>query len=172
RPRCLIASTTRGLPISQRRHGGATSGSLSAEQLRAWPPGRWPFRSSGGKGGAGRGAFLFYRGASNGLLQLVGEGVARAAHRAHRIGLGAAHHRLAQTADMHVDRPLVDIDVAAPYAVEQLRPAEDATWALHEKLEQAKFGRPEMHLAAIPRHAMRFTIELDIAGGEQLRCAL
>src|SRR6188474_2330908 len=99
-----------------------------------------------------------HRSSSDGLLQLVGEGVAGAAHGANRIGFGAAHHRLAQTANMDVDRTLIDIDVAAPYAVQQLRAAEHPARALHEKLEQPELGRAEMHLASVPRHAMGLAI--------------
>ena len=57
----------------------------------------------------------------NGLFKLVGEGVARATHGAHRVLLGSAHHRLAQAADMNVDGALIDIDVAAPNPVEHAR---------------------------------------------------
>ncbi len=42
------------------------------------------------------------------------EGIAGAAHGADRVGLTAAHQRLAQAADVHVDGTLVDIDVPAP----------------------------------------------------------
>ena len=67
---------------------------------------------------------------------------------------------------MDVDRTLIDIDVAAPYTVEQLRPTEHAAWALHEKFEQTKLGWSEMHLAAVARHPMRLPVELDVAGGK------
>src|SRR4029078_3112442 len=101
-----------------------------------------------------------------GLFELVGEGVASAPHRAHGVGLVPPHHCLAQAPDMHIDGTLVDIDVAAPDAVKELRPAEHAARALYEELEQAKLGRPEMYLPAVPRHPVRVTIKLDVANAQ------
>ena len=88
-----------------------------------------------------------------------------------RIGsrLAAAVERLAQPADMHVHGALVDIDVAAPDAVEQLLAREDAAGALHQEFEQPEFGRPEPDLAAAARHAVRLAVELDVAGAEDCR---
>src|SRR5262245_18738342 len=73
---------------------------------------------------------------------------------------------------MHIDGALIDIHVAAPHAVKQLRPAEHPTWTLHEKFEQAKLGGPEMHLPAVPRHSIRFPVELDVAAAEHRSNAL
>ena len=50
----------------------------------------------------------------------VVERIARPAHGADRISHAPAIDRLAQPADMHVHGALVDIDFAAPDAVEQL----------------------------------------------------
>ena len=52
---------------------------------------------------------------------------------------------------MHVDGALVDIDVAAPHAVEQLLAREDAARALHQELQQLELGRAEMELACRAR---------------------
>jgi hypothetical protein len=73
---------------------------------------------------------------------------------------------------MHVDGTLVDIDVAAPHAVEQLLAAVDAARALHQEFEQAELGRAEMHLAPGARHALLLAVELEIAGAEHARDAL
>src|ERR1700681_2685483 len=73
---------------------------------------------------------------------------------------------------MHIDRALVDIDIASPHPVEQLGAAEHAAGALHEELEQPELSWTEMHLAAVPRHPMRFPIELDIAHAEDRGDAL
>jgi hypothetical protein len=55
-----------------------------------------------------------------GLAEAVVERIAGAAHGADRVGLMAAVERLAQAADVDVDGALVDVDVGAPHAVEQL----------------------------------------------------
>ena len=83
------------------------------------------------------------------------EHVARAAHGAHRIGLVAADQRLAQPTDMDIDGALVDIGVAAPDAVEQLRARQHPPRALQQEFEQPELGRSEPHLRGAARDAMR-----------------
>src|ERR1700760_2732531 len=94
-----------------------------------------------------------------GLGEAIVERVTRAAHGADRILLAARIEQLAQAADVHVDGALVDIDVAAPDAVEQLLAREHAARMLQEKLEQAVLGRPEIDRPAGTRHAALLTIE-------------
>lgn len=59
------------------------------------------------------------------------KGIARAAHRTQRIIAASGHERFAQPAHMHINRPAIDIDVAAPYPVQQLLTREYAAGALH-----------------------------------------
>src|SRR4026209_936340 len=101
--------------------------------------------------------------ALGGLFELVGEGVASAPHGAHGVGLVPPNHCLAQAPDMHIDGTLAAIDAAGPGAVKELRPAEHTARALHEELEQAKLGRPEMYLPAVRRHPARVTLKLGVA---------
>src|SRR5262249_3639627 len=86
-----------------------------------------------------------------------------------RILLAARVEQLAQAADMHVDRALVDVDVAAPDAVEQLLARKYPSRMLEEKLEQAIFGRSEIDRPARARDAALLAVELDVAIGEQGR---
>src|ERR1700749_3516171 len=90
------------------------------------------------------------------LGEAVVQRVAGAAHGADRILLAARIEQLAQAADMHVDGTLVDIDVAAPAAVEQLLAREYPARMLQEEFEQPIFGRPEVDRAARARHAALF----------------
>src|SRR5262249_39165500 len=82
------------------------------------------------------------------LAEPVVERVAGATHGADRIDVVAAIERLAQPPDVDVDGALVDVDLAAPDPVEQLLAREHAAGPLHQKLEQAIFGRPEIDRAA------------------------
>ena len=75
--------------------------------------------------------------------------VPRAAHGADGVGLLAAVDGLAQAPDMDVDGALVDIDLGAPDAVEQLLAREHAARPLHQKFQQAVFGRPQIDGAAL-----------------------
>src|SRR3954464_10871057 len=84
---------------------------------------------------------------SSHLSEAVVEGVAGAADGPDRIGLVAAVERLAQAADMDVDGALVDVDLAAPHAVEQLLAREHAARPLHQEFEQTILGRPEIDRA-------------------------
>src|ERR1051325_692907 len=66
------------------------------------------------------GSASFTRGISVRRAEAVVERVAGATHRANRIGGVAAVDRLAQASDVDIHRALVDIDIGAPHAVEQL----------------------------------------------------
>src|SRR5262249_31909301 len=81
----------------------------------------------------------------------VVEGVTGAAHGADRVRSPPAIQSLAQAPDVHVNGALIDIDVAAPNAVEQLLAREHAAGALHQKFEQAELGGSEWNLAAAAR---------------------
>ena len=92
------------------------------------------------------------KGPTNFLLHLrkaVVERVAGAAHGADRILLAAGIEQLAQAADMHVDGALVDIDVAAPDAVQQFLARERAAGMPRKKSSRRysvgprSIGRPE-----------------------------
>ena len=63
------------------------------------------------------------------------ERVAGAAHGADRVLLTAGVEQFAQPPDMYVHGALVDIDIAAPDAVEQLLTREHAAGMLQEKFE-------------------------------------
>ena len=64
---------------------------------------------------------------------------------------------------MDVDGALVDIDLGAPDAVEQLLAGEHPAGPLHQELEQPVFGRPELDLAAGARYPLLLAIKLDVA---------
>src|SRR5579862_1959787 len=100
------------------------------------------------------------------LAKPVVERIAGAAHGADRIDGVAAVERLAQAADMDVNGALVDIDVAAPHAVEQLLAGKHPAGAFHEEFEQAELGRAEIDRAGRSRHALLFAIELEVADVE------
>src|ERR1700687_3616197 len=97
------------------------------------------------------------------LRNPVVQRVAGAAHGADRILLAAGIEQFAQAADMHVDGALVDIDIAAPDAVEQLLAAEHPAGMLEEEFQEAIFGRAEIDRPPRARDAALFAVELDIA---------
>src|SRR5579872_2051010 len=87
------------------------------------------------------------------LRKAVVERIACAAHGADRVLLAAGIEKLAQAADMHVHGALVDIDVAAPDAVEQLLAGKHAPGMFEKEFEQAVLGRPKIHRAPGARDA-------------------
>src|SRR6185437_258415 len=107
------------------------------------------------------------------LHEAIVQRVAGAAHGADRVLLAAGVQKLAQAADMDVDGALVDINVAAPDAVEQLLAGKHPPGMLEEKFQQAIFGRTEIDRTARARDAALFAVEFDVAigqyGGEPLR---
>src|SRR5580693_10069814 len=88
------------------------------------------------------------------LAEPIVERIAGAAHGADRIDGVTAVERLAQAADMDVDGPLVDIDVAAPHPVEQLLAGKHPAGTFHQEFEQAELGRAEIDRAGRARHAL------------------
>src|SRR5258708_28489523 len=89
--------------------------------------------------------------------------VAGAAHGADRILLAARIEQFAQPPDMHVHGAFVDIDIAAPDAVEQLLAAEHPARMLQEKLQEPAFGQAEIDRTARTRDATLLAVELDVA---------
>src|ERR1700681_2426773 len=104
------------------------------------------------------------------LREPVVERVAGAAHGADRILLAARIEQFAQPPDMHIHGALVDIDVAAPDAVEQLLAGKHPARMLEKNLQQPVFGRAEIDRTPRAPDAALLAIELDIAiaehGGE------
>src|SRR5690554_6808760 len=70
---------------------------------------------------------------------LAGETVARATHGLNQVLMRFAQG-LAQAADMHVNGAFLDIDIAAPYLVEQLATGIGALLVGHEELQQTILG--------------------------------
>src|SRR4029077_18625675 len=102
-------------------------------------------------------------GVSRALHEAVVERIAGAAHGADRVGGAAPVERLAQAADMDVDSAFVDVDVAAPDAVEQLLAREHAAGIFHQEFEQAEFRGAKRNVAAGAGDPLLLTIELDVA---------
>src|SRR6476660_10435034 len=78
----------------------------------------------------------------------------------------AAVDRLAQAADMHIDRSFVDVDVRTPDAIEQLLAGKHPPRPFHQEFEQPGFGRPEIDRTAIARDPFLFAIKFDVADAE------
>ena len=85
--------------------------------------------------------------------------IARAARGLDHLRALHRRQRLAQALDMHADRALLDEHMVAPHAVEQLRPAVHPLRVGHEEVQQAEFGRPDLDLAPVARHAARRRVE-------------
>src|SRR5439155_23942840 len=71
------------------------------------------------------------------LLRARGGAIPRAANRLHEAIVPEILERLAQAADVHVDRALLDVHVPAPDAIEQLIAGIDALGVRHEEFEHA-----------------------------------
>ena len=69
---------------------------------------------------------------------------------------------------MDVDCALVDVDVAAPYAVEQLLAENTRPGLCIRNSKQPELGRAEMNLASVRVDAMGLAVELDVARDQQV----
>src|SRR5262245_38520126 len=74
------------------------------------------------------------QGISLAVQLFVADRVACAAHRTDDVGQTAGVYRLAQAADMHVDRALVDVDGFTPDIVEELAAREHPSRMAHHEL--------------------------------------
>src|SRR5262245_18644190 len=86
-----------------------------------------------------------------------------APNRADHIGHPAIVDCFAKASDMHIDRPLVDVDGFAPNIVEQLAPRKDAARMLHHEFKQAEFRGAEPDLALFPINPVSLAVEHDVA---------
>src|SRR5437588_13077045 len=82
-------------------------------------------------------------------LTVAVERVTGRADRPDEVGPVARIERLAQAADVDVDRARVNVGVVRPDRVEQPLARKDAPGMLEEMLEQPELGRAERHL--LPR---------------------
>src|SRR3954454_21378626 len=69
---------------------------------------------------------------------------------------------------MHVDGPLVDIDITAPDPVQQLLAREDPPGAQHQEFEQLELGRSEMQFLAVASHAVLSAVEMQVMRQENV----
>ncbi len=69
---------------------------------------------------------------SQSTLGASAQGIARAAHRTQRIIAASRHQRFSQPAHMHIHRATVDVDVAAPHAIQKLLTAEHPARTFHQ----------------------------------------
>jgi len=76
------------------------------------------------------------------------QAVADAANGLDERVMAGRRERLAQSANVDVDRPLFDEYVIAPDLVEELAAAEDPGRVRHEEVQKAEFRRPELDGAA------------------------
>ena len=91
-------------------------------------------------------------GNANGSLSL--EAIARTAHRADRVDAPSLQQRLAQSADVHIDRALVDVHIVTPHPVEQLAAGKDPPRRLHLEVIRGSFqlfGTGAMGESTVPR---------------------
>src|SRR5260370_34979517 len=85
-----------------------------------------------------------------GRAALVGiERVSRRTDSADDIAVAGDVEGLAQSADMDIDRPRLDIDILAPHRIEELLTRINATGMQHEEAERTKFRRAEVNGLAI-----------------------
>ena len=68
---------------------------------------------------------------------------------------------------MHIDGARLDVDVRPPHRVEHLLAREHASRMLHQELEQAELGRPQMDRPAVAADAMRGEIHADVVKDER-----
>src|SRR5258706_4016011 len=102
------------------------------------------------------------RGPPSGLYAR-GKAVAGTAHRLDVGIAGVAFERLAETADVHIDGPLFQIDIASPDAIEQLFATVYTIGVQHEKFQQAVFSRPQCHGSASGADAVAGAIEHQLS---------
>jgi hypothetical protein len=108
------------------------------------------------------GSLPFLRGAPSAAKSFV-EGVTRAANGADRFRAISDIEGFAQASDMDIDRTFIDIDIAAPYGIEELLSRIDPTRRGHEEFQQPEFGGPQVNFLSCPVRAPGLSVEFDLA---------
>src|SRR3569623_1382015 len=67
--------------------------------------------------------------------------------------------RLAEAADVHIHGPLLHVNVAAPYPVQQLAAAVNPLGMGHEKMQQAELGGAERQIITLAGAALAGSIQ-------------
>src|SRR5579872_6380837 len=94
-------------------------------------------------------------------LRLVGEAVARAAHRLNVAIQTVRLERHAEPADADIDRAILDAGIAAPEPRDELLAAEDPLRAAHEELQHAKFGARQRQDLVVDGDPLALLVELQ-----------
>src|SRR3954464_7352502 len=95
------------------------------------------------------------------LLRAGREPIPRTAHGLNEAIVPEFFERLTKAPDVHIDRALLDIDVAAPDAIEELVALVHPLRVRHEELEHAVFGGAERHRLVAHEHAMARLVERE-----------
>jgi len=86
------------------------------------------------------------------------EGVARSSDGSDGVWSVRCADGFAQSADVNIDRALVDVDVTAPNIVEKLFTREHPPGTPHQELKQTELSRAEMKLRTATSHATGSTV--------------
>ena len=82
------------------------------------------------------------------------EAVAAASNGLNELMVTAGLEGFAKVADMHIDRPLADMNVSAPDEIEQLVTTVNAFRMGHEEMKQPELRRPKIKIALVGRNSM------------------
>ena len=100
------------------------------------------------------------------------ERVAGATYGADGVRFRAAHQRLAQAANVHINGATVDEHVTSPNAIKQLLARQHAAAILHKERQQTKFRRAQSHVAGPAHHPMGGAVEHDVTRTQRVGDAL
>src|SRR5688572_10873265 len=121
---------------------------MTARRARRYPP---PSRS-GSVTSEGKRKYRTSLGVQCRIVELVPD----SAHGQDQLGLAVvALDPRPQAPDVHVDRPRLDVRVATPDQIEQLRAFEDAVRMAHEEREELELPEAQLHLLAVEKRLVR-----------------
>jgi hypothetical protein len=101
--------------------------------------------------------------------RLFHKGVPDRPHRPDEIGTTRGAKRMPEAANMNIDRPGAEVNVARPGRGLKLAAGVDAARILHEVDQQAKLGRREMKDLSVAPHEIGRQVDLEIVEGQHLR---
>lgn len=101
--------------------------------------------------------------------RLFQQSIADRPHRPDEIGTTRGAESLPEAADVNIDRPGAEMDVARPGSGLKLAAGMDAAWIFHEVDQQAKLGRREVKDLSVAPHEVGSQVDLEIVECQHLR---
>lgn len=104
----------------------------------------------------------------SGASRLFHQSIADRPHRPDEIGTARGAESMPEAANVNIDRPGAEMNVARPGRGLKLAAGVDAAWIFHEVDQQTKLGRREVKDLSVAPHEISRQVDLEIVESQHL----